>query len=72
MIYVDSLASNSVFCYLARKCVFENEEERQQTAKTELEKLKTKWRGKLRRADGFRAFARGPSYSLKTLKEREG
>lgn len=51
---------------------FEDGEERQQTVKTVLEKLKTEWRGSLGRADGFRAFARGPSYSLKTLKERDG
>lgn len=72
MINIDRLASNSVFCYLAHKCIFENREERQQTVKTELEKLKTKWRGRLRTADGFRAFAQGASYSLKTLKERDG
>lgn len=59
-------------CYLAHKRVFENREERQHTVKTELEKLKTKWRGRLRRADGFRALARGASYSQKTLKERDG
>lgn len=72
MINIDRLASDSVFCYLAHKCVFENREERQQTVKTELEKFKIKWRGRLRRADGCRDFARGASYSLKTLKERDG
>lgn len=48
------------------------EKKRQQTVKTELEKVKPEWRGRLSRADGFRAFARGASYSLKTLKERDG
>lgn len=71
MISINTFAWNSVSCNLTHKYMFfEEREERQQTVKMELEKLWTVWRGRLSRADGFRAFARGASYSMKTLRER--
>lgn len=56
MIKFDRIASNSIYCYLAHKCIFGNREERQQTVKTELGKTQNQVERQAQKSRWFQSF----------------